>query len=279
MGVQDLDLDALLAETGDDGGNDGGDGGTSTDTDDDDKGAAGAGGEGDKGEDKGSSEGNDPEPSKETETEIEVDSRTEDIKSEISSIDEKIAKLKEDDVFKYPDDWEPETYKQLLEVSDKRNQLNKEIAEAEAQKRSLEDEDAKISNHVKLVENFNKEIDYLVKSGRMPKVVDSNNPDDPGQARMKQVREFIISHNNKVKETGSGYPITHIELGLDLLEAKEKLEGKDDEDKKRKEEEMRKKRGALIGKGTGAKGSETQSRGYTGGGLDSALSDALTELE
>lgn len=266
MGVEDLDVDDLLTDYPE-GDNQGGDDGGASEANasDDDKGTEDGGNKDDK--------GNGEAPTVKEEEKL-------DVKPEIDELDKKLGELRDDEVFKLADDWEPESYKKLLEINEKRNELNKQIAEIESKKQELQNTSKIAEENANRVAEYNKEIDYLVQSGRMPKVVDKTNDDDPGIKRMNELRSFIVDHNKKVMDEGRGYPITSIELALDLLEMKEKLEGKNDEEKKKREEELRKKRGAMIGKGTGVKGSESQSIGYIAGeGIDGALASILQELE
>jgi len=74
------------------------------------------------------------------------------------------------------------------------------------------------------------EVDALIASGKLPAITakpgDANFMQDPGAIRAQQVLDHMKEVNAANKEAGITQEITSVALGLQLLEAKEAIEGK-----------------------------------------------------
>lgn len=74
------------------------------------------------------------------------------------------------------------------------------------------------------------EVDALIKSGKLPAITakpgDANFMQDPGAVRAQQVLDHMKEVNAANKAAGINQEITSVALGLQLLEAKEAIEGK-----------------------------------------------------
>jgi len=74
------------------------------------------------------------------------------------------------------------------------------------------------------------EVDALIKAGKLPaitaKPTDPNFMQDPGAIRAQQVLDHMKEVNAENKKNGINQEITSVALGLQLLEAKEAIEGK-----------------------------------------------------
>lgn len=74
------------------------------------------------------------------------------------------------------------------------------------------------------------EVDALIKAGKLPAITakpgDPNFMQDPGAIRAQQVLDHLKEVNAENKKNGINQEITSVALGLQLLEAKEAIEGK-----------------------------------------------------
>ena len=164
-----------------------------------------------------------------------------------------------------PDDWTPKTYKELLEKS---MEITKQAIDTE--QRATKDAEAKAEKEktdkiAEIQSAYDKEIENMVKDGRVPEVKDKDNTDDEGVKRQTQVWKFIKQRNDEAKKQGSSYMIYSFEQGLDLLELKER---------KDRDAEITKKKGGMVGSGSAGRDSSKSSGGYVRG---QSLDDIIIE--
>ncbi len=181
----------------------------------------------------------------------------------------------EDPLKDIDDDWEPKSYKELLEIQGKISE--KKYAELELKK----EEDA--LNRLKEQENARTEIetqwktemDKLVGEGRLPKIKNDKSDTDEGINARNEVFKYMIAHNKKVNTEGKGYHITSFEHALDLMDRDSLLKEKAEFEKK--QEELKKKRGGMVGGNSGTQGN-SKSFGYVKGqSMDDILANELME--
>lgn len=175
------------------------------------------------------------------------------------------------------DDWEPSSYKELLEKATQVSDYNRHVAEATERDLKATQEKENETRRVEIQVYYDKEVEESVKEGRIPKIKDLKDVEDEGVKVQDKIWQFMLDHNAKCEKDGDDrYKIISFRQALDLYELKEiKLEQIAN---KKKEEELASKRGGMIGAG-GSKSGENKSSGYVRGTtMDEVMSEELQNM-
>lgn len=218
----------------------------------------------DKGEPDTNEENKEPEVSQ---TRTKLEEAAEDLKKRNEELENPLDKI--------DDDWEPKSYKELLELSVKVNEQRETERQLKNEEADINKQREQLDAQEEIRKEWNAEIEALISDGRLPKIKDKDSDNDDGIKARNDVFRFMIAHNNKVSETGKGYQITSFEQALDLKEMQDMMKDKDEFDKR--QIDMKKRQGSLIGGNSRSTGGGGGKPGYVSGqSLDDILSDEMT---
>jgi hypothetical protein len=175
------------------------------------------------------------------------------------------------------DDWEPKSYKELLEKSAEVAEYNRKLEEENKREEKIKEDESIETKRAEIQTYYDREVDQSVKEGRIPPIKDIDDKDDEGVKTQDKIWRFMLNHNEKCEKEGDErYKIISFRQALDLYELKELKAEKEEE--KKKLAELKSKRGGMIGSG-GSKSGETKSQGYIRGtSMDDVLAEELTNI-
>lgn len=218
------------------------------DTEDDDAtgGAADGEGSGSVGEESNETEGaeSEEEPAEE---QVAATPSDEELFIEVEDANgttHKISKIED-----LPEDFEPKSNRQGLEILSQLSKLEARMAEREVQQAQAAETKAVKDAETAQYKSWDSEVNELIKQGRLEKAgVAPNDPkyqEDPSVKRMDAVFGFMNKINTERAKAGNPNLITSFEDALDKLEVSE-AKAKAENDKKR-ETDTAKRKASLIG--------------------------------
>ena len=193
--------------------------------------------------------------------EVKEEVKEEPKEEEKEDFDALLAELKADPFADIADDWEPTNYKELLVKA-----TDAAVSRIEAKQKEQEIESKKTNQNLEQIkQEFDAEIDGLVTDGKIPPIVDRENPEDEGVKKATEIYKFMIERNKQLEKDGKRYRINSPQQAFTIMEAE--LITKNDL-------ELKKKRGSMIGTGSGLRDSAKPSyvRGQT---LDDIMGEVI----
>lgn len=161
-----------------------------------------------------------------------------------NGVTHKISKIED-----LPEDFEPKSNRQGLEILSQLSKLETQMAEREVQQARAAETKAVKDAETAQYKSWDNEVNELIKQGRLEKAaLPANDPkfaDDPSVKRMDEVFGFMNKINTERAKAGNPNLITSFEDALDKLEASE-AKTKAENDKKR-ETDTAKRKASLIG--------------------------------